>query len=74
MRVDFHIIFISILPNEIFCYDTNSLTIKAFEIQINITDIKDKLCTKDEEYKMNWNEAIQDLQKKNGVGIGRWTG
>ena len=40
------------------------MTIKAFEIQINITDIKDKLCTKDEECNMNWNEAIQDLQKR----------
>ena len=40
------------------------MIVKAFEIQINITDIKDKLCTKDEEYKMNWNEAIQDLQKR----------
>jgi len=40
------------------------LNIKAFEIQTNVTGSKDKLCTKDEEYKMNWNEAIQDLQKR----------
>ncbi len=40
------------------------MNIKAFEIQTNVTGSKDKLCTKDEEYKMNWNEAIQDLQKR----------